>query len=93
MLILAILAILAIGIVAGWLAQLILGRRTSNRCEALVAGLVGSFVGGLLASLIAGSGFAIRPSGIIGSAVGAIIVLVVWNWIRPRRQMPTTPPR
>jgi uncharacterized membrane protein YeaQ/YmgE (transglycosylase-associated protein family) len=82
---LLILAILAIGIVAGWLAQLILGRRTSNRGEALVAGLVGSFVGGLLASSIAGSGFAIRPSGVIGSAVGAIIVLVVWNWIRSLR--------
>jgi uncharacterized membrane protein YeaQ/YmgE (transglycosylase-associated protein family) len=71
--------------VAGWLAQLILGRRTSNRGEALVAGLVGSLVGGLLASLITGRGFAIRPSGIIGSAVGAIIVLVVWNWIRSLR--------
>jgi uncharacterized membrane protein YeaQ/YmgE (transglycosylase-associated protein family) len=71
--------------VAGWLAQLILGRRTSNRGEALVAGLVGSLIGGLLGSLIAGSGFAIGPSGIIGSTVGAIIVLVVWNWKRSLR--------
>ena len=70
---------------AGSLAQLILGRATSNRSEALVAGLVGSVVGGLLGSLIAGNGFAIGPSGIIGSVVGAIIVLVVWNRIRSLR--------
>lgn len=77
-----ILAILAIGMLAGWLAQLILGRKTSDRAEALVAGVVGSFVAGLLASLIAGDGFAIRPSGIIGATVGAIVVLAVWGVAR-----------
>ena len=51
---------------------------------AIVAGLVGSFVGGLLASLIAGDGLALRPSGIIGSIVGAVVVTVVWRWSRTR---------
>lgn len=45
---------------------------------ALVAGLAGSFVGGLLISLIAGDGLDIRPSGVIGSILGAVIVTALW---------------
>lgn len=81
-----ILAILGIALVSGWIAQTILGSRgRTNWGEALVAGLVGSFVGGLLASLIAGDGVELRPSGIIGSIVGALIVLAIWGAIRGRR--------
>ena len=46
---------------------------------ALVAGLVGSFVGGLLISLIAGDGLDLRPSGLIGSFVGAVLVTLAWS--------------
>lgn len=78
-----ILAILVIGIAAGWIAELVVNRgQKVNWTEALVVGLVGSFVGGLLASLIAGDGFNIRMSGLIGSIVGAIIVLAIWRLIR-----------
>jgi uncharacterized membrane protein YeaQ/YmgE (transglycosylase-associated protein family) len=45
-----------------------------------VSGLAGSFVGGLLISLVAGDGLELRPSGIIGSLVGALIVTAVWQW-------------
>ena len=78
-----ILTIIVFGMAIGWVAQLILGRGT-NWAEAIVAGLVGSFVGGLIASLIAGDGIEIHPSGIIGSIVGAIIVLAIWGAIRGR---------
>ena len=50
-----------------------------------MTGLIGSFVGGLLASLIAGDGIEFRPSGVIGSIVGAVIVLALWGAIRSRR--------
>jgi uncharacterized membrane protein YeaQ/YmgE (transglycosylase-associated protein family) len=83
-----ILAILGLGFLAGWLAELILGRGTGNWGEALAAGLIGSFVGGLMSSLVAGDGIRIRPSGVIGSIVGAIIVLAVWGAIRGRRHAP-----
>jgi uncharacterized membrane protein YeaQ/YmgE (transglycosylase-associated protein family) len=46
---------------------------------ALGAGIGGSFVGGLIASLLAGDGLALRPSGIIGSLVGALIVTLIWQ--------------
>ena len=78
-----ILAILGIGLGAGWLAQIILGRGTKIDGRTLAAGLIGSFVGGLLASLVAGDGLAIRPSGFLGSVVGAVVVLALWGWLAP----------
>ncbi len=80
-----ILAILAFGMVIGWLAQLVLGGggRQTDWAMALVAGLAGSFLGGLLFSLLAGDGLNIRPSGIIGSFVGAVIITAIWQ--RSRR--------
>jgi uncharacterized membrane protein YeaQ/YmgE (transglycosylase-associated protein family) len=54
-----------------------------NWAELLVVGLAGSFVGGLLISLINGDGLALRPSGIIGSIVGAVLLLAAWRAIRP----------
>ena len=80
-----LLTILVAGMGIGALAQLILGR-SGYRIDwqmALVAGLVGSFVGGLGISLLAGDGLAIKPSGLIGSLVGALIVTLAWQeWAR-----------
>jgi uncharacterized membrane protein YeaQ/YmgE (transglycosylase-associated protein family) len=83
-----ILAIILIAMATGWIAQMILGRTTpgkNNWAEALIAGFVGSLVGGALVSLIAGDGFSLKPTGIIGSVIGAVIVLAIWGAIRGRR--------
>lgn len=74
-----ILAILAFGMLVGWLAQLVLGMGSTPNAQSLIAGIAGSFVGGLLASLVAGDGLELQPSGLIGSFVGAIVVLVIWR--------------
>lgn len=81
-----LLAILGFGVLAGAVAQLLLGTGLYHidRAEALVAGLVGSFVGGLLASPVAGDGLRLRPSGLIGSIVGAILVTALHRWYRAR---------
>jgi uncharacterized membrane protein YeaQ/YmgE (transglycosylase-associated protein family) len=50
----------------------------------MVAGILGSFVGGLIVSLLAGDGLRLRPSGLIGSVLGAVIVLAVWAAVRGR---------
>ena len=76
-----VLFIIVFGMAAGWIAQMILGGGGSW-AEALGAGLVGSFVGGLLASLLAGDGLTFSPSGIIGTIVGALIVLAIWRAVR-----------
>jgi uncharacterized membrane protein YeaQ/YmgE (transglycosylase-associated protein family) len=79
-----ILAILLLGLAAGWVAQLVLGRRNIDWTLALVSGLAGSLVGGLLASLIAGDGLRLRMSGLLGSIVGAIIVVAIVGAVRAR---------
>ena len=56
---------------------------------ATLAGL--SLVGGLLVSLIAGDGLSLRPSGILGSLAGAVIITAGWQWYRGRNA--TTTPR
>jgi uncharacterized membrane protein YeaQ/YmgE (transglycosylase-associated protein family) len=78
-----LLFILVWGMFAGWIAHLLIARRRPiSWAELLVAGLAGSFVGGLLISLVSGDGLALRPSGIIGSILGAVVVLAAWQAIR-----------
>ncbi len=81
-----ILGIILFGMVVGAAAQWVLGtgRQGVDWGMALIAGLVGSFVGGLLVSLIAGDGLAFRPSGLIGSFVGAVVVVAAWRAVRRR---------
>jgi uncharacterized membrane protein YeaQ/YmgE (transglycosylase-associated protein family) len=79
-----ILAIIVIGLAAGWAAHLLVGRGQPNWSQLFVVGIAGSFVGGLLGSLIFGDGLALRPSGLIGSIVGATLVLIALRVIRER---------
>ncbi len=76
-----ILLLLVSGMAIGGLAQVILGRSgyKIDWTMALVAGIGGSFIGGLLASLVSGDGLDIRPSGIIGSLIGALVVTAIWQ--------------
>jgi uncharacterized membrane protein YeaQ/YmgE (transglycosylase-associated protein family) len=81
-----IIAIILFGMLIGAGAQLLLGRRDGsiNWPMAFAAGIGGSFVGGLLSSLLAGDGLELRPSGIIGSLVGAVIVTALWRLMQER---------
>ncbi len=77
-----IVSLLIIGAVAGALARLLVpGRQNMSVGMTIVLGIVGSFVGGFLGYLLfhqdAQDGF-LQPAGIIGSIIGAIIVLLVW---------------
>jgi uncharacterized membrane protein YeaQ/YmgE (transglycosylase-associated protein family) len=83
-----ILAILVLGLAAGWVANLLVGRgQKVSWAQLLAVGIAGSFVGGLVSSLIFGDGLAVRPSGLIGSILGAIIVLLVVRLISSRRSV------
>ena len=82
-----LLAILLWGMLSGWLANLILGgsSRPDDWGPLLVAGLAGSFVGGMVLNLITGNGLDLAPSGLIGTVLGAVIVLAVWNAVGRRK--------
>jgi uncharacterized membrane protein YeaQ/YmgE (transglycosylase-associated protein family) len=72
-----LLGILCFGIMIGVIAEFITsGGISKNWGRTLVFGLGGSLVGGLLASLLASDGLALRPSGLIGSVVGAILLIL-----------------
>ncbi len=78
-----IISLLVIGLIAGFLARLIVpGKQNLSVAATIVIGIVGSFVGGFLGYLIfhkdSQNGF-FQPSGIIGSVIGAIIVLLLWT--------------
>jgi len=79
-----ILFIIVWGLAAGWIAQLILGEGT-NWGQALAIGIGGSLVGGLLGSLLFGDGLELRFSGILGSIIGAVVLLAIVRLIRPSR--------
>jgi uncharacterized membrane protein YeaQ/YmgE (transglycosylase-associated protein family) len=77
-----IISILVVGLIAGALARLLVpGKQNLSILMTIVLGVVGSFVGGFLGYLLfhkdAAQGF-LQPSGIIGSVIGAVIVLVIW---------------
>lgn len=81
-----IIGIILFGMVIGAGAQLLLGGsvRAIDWPTAFASGLLGSFVGGLLISLLNGDGIDLRPSGIIGSLAGAVIVTLAWGWWKRR---------
>ena len=84
-----LLFLFIIGIIAGFLARLIVpGRDPMSFWETVLLGVVGSFVGGFLGWLLFGSDFdegAIQASGLLGSIIGAVIALLVWRAIKSRR--------
>jgi len=87
-----VIALVLIPLVAGYVANLIVGKdKGFLPWELFVAGIIGSFVGGTLVSLIVDGEFDLSISGLVGSIVGAIIVLAVWGWLRLRALKSKTP--
>ncbi len=67
---------LLIGLVAGWLANLIVKGNGSGLIINLIVGLIGSVLGGWLASLI--GWFPVGTIGtIIAAVIGAIVLLLI----------------
>jgi len=71
-----------LGLVAGALARLLVpGKDSMSLAMTAVIGIAGSFVGGFLGYLIGhdkGEG-GLQTSGVIGSVIGAVIVLLAWR--------------
>jgi uncharacterized membrane protein YeaQ/YmgE (transglycosylase-associated protein family) len=78
-----------IGIVAGFLARLLVpGRDPMGFWATVLLGIAGSFIGGFLGYLIFNEDFdegALQASGIIGSIIGAVIALLIYRAMAGRR--------
>lgn len=85
---LIIIGVILFGMIAGGIAQLVLGVSKVSTMDwslAFFAGIIGSFVGGILHGLITEHRFTIVPSGLIFSVIGAIIVTALWTWFKKSR--------
>jgi uncharacterized membrane protein YeaQ/YmgE (transglycosylase-associated protein family) len=88
-----VLYLLVVGVIAGYLARLLVrGTGHLGFGATLLAGVVGSFVGGLLGYVLFGfdedEGW-VQPGGIVGSIIGAVIVLFAWRaWSQRRATRP-----
>lgn len=80
-----IIGFLLVGLLAGFIARaLVPGPDPMGWLGTLVLGIVGSLVGGTLAALLFGGTLELSAAGVVGSIIGAIIVLLVWRQVGSR---------
>lgn len=78
-----VIVMLLLGLVAGAVARLVLpGPDPIGFFGTIAVGVIGSFIGGFLGYVLFGKDVAegaLQPSGILGSIIGAILVLAAWR--------------
>ena len=82
----SILAFILLGIVAGFLARALMpGRQPMGLVGTAAVGMVGSRIGGFVGNLLAGErALDLEAAGLIGSILGAIVVLMIVGSSRRR---------
>ncbi|HOY77394.1 MAG TPA: GlsB/YeaQ/YmgE family stress response membrane protein [Hyphomonadaceae bacterium] len=81
----SILGAVIIGILAGWIAEQVMGRE-HGLITNLIVGIVGAFVGAFIASVL-NIGFAGLWGSLLISSVGAIVLLALVGMFRRRRAL------
>jgi uncharacterized membrane protein YeaQ/YmgE (transglycosylase-associated protein family) len=80
-----IIAMVVLGLIAGAIAKLLMpGRDPGGFIMTIVLGIAGSLVGGYLFNLI-GIGDGETWAGLIGSIIGAVILLAIYRAVVRRR--------
>lgn len=86
-----LISMIVIGLIAGFIARAVVpGDDSMGLVATIVLGLVGSLVGGLLGYLLFGRDVAdgaLQTSGIVGSIIGAILVLLGLRLVRARERV------
>ena len=85
-----ILGWIIIGLIAGAIARWIMpGADPMGWLGTMVLGIVGSLVGGTILGLLFGGSLELSGAGILGSILGALLVLFVWRRMRPAGRVAT----
>ena len=73
-----IIAFLVIGLIAGWLANVLTGRRSESLLMDIILGIAGAFVGGWLLRVF---GFFVWgfPANLITAVIGAVVILWLYQ--------------
>lgn len=76
-----VIVLIVVGLIAGAIARLLVpGRDPMGILATIALGIVGSFIGGFLENLIQYHTLSVRnfhPAGLIGSIIGAIVLLLL----------------
>jgi uncharacterized membrane protein YeaQ/YmgE (transglycosylase-associated protein family) len=81
-----IIAWLLVGLVAGAVARLVIPGRQPLGCGGtIVLGLGGSLLGGWLATVVLEENRDFSPAGLLGSIIGAVLILLVLRSFGGRR--------
>ncbi len=84
----SIIAWLVVGLIAGWIASMVVNRRGEGFLGDIILGAVGAFVGGFLFHLLGHSGVSgINIYSIFVAALGAIVVLLIWHGLVRRSRV------
>lgn len=79
-----ILGWIIVGLIAGALAKLIMpGKDPGGIIVTIILGIAGSVLGGGLANMLGADG---GPAGLIGSIIGALILLAIYRVVVGRRR-------
>ena len=83
----SLIAWIVVGLIAGWLASMVVNRRGEGAILDILLGVVGSFVGGYLFRYFGHEGVSgINIHSILVAGVGAVILLVIYHAIFRRRR-------
>lgn len=85
-----IIVLLLVGLIAGFLARAIVpGDDSMSVGATIVLGIIGSLVGGLLIDALFrsdGEDAGFGPAGLLGSILGAVVVLFIYNAVTGQRR-------
>ena len=85
-----IIGLIIIGLIAGAVARWIMpGPDPMGWLGTIALGIVGSLVGGTILGLLFGGTLELSAAGIVGSILGALLVLFIWRRMRPAGRIAT----
>ena len=86
-----IIVLVVIGLIAGFIARAVIpGKQKMSVLATIVLGIIGSFVGNLLGSLLfEPHRFEFGTAGLLGSIIGAIVVLGIYVAVTGRSRKHT----
>jgi uncharacterized membrane protein YeaQ/YmgE (transglycosylase-associated protein family) len=86
-----IIVLIVVGLIAGFIARAVIpGKQHMSVVATIVLGIIGSLVGNFLGNLIFHGNLDFGTSGIIGSIIGAIVVLGIYVVVQGRSHRSVT---